>query len=70
MGHRKHIWIITGLFWGALMFLFNTILWPLSQHDPLTPKRLLVGVVIWTCTGLLFGWLTNMVKWTKKAEGE
>jgi len=70
MINNKHIWIFTGLFWGAFMFLFNTILWPLSQHDPFTTKRLLIGAVIWTCTGLLFGWLTYKVKWTKKTEGK
>ena len=64
----KNRWIYHGLFWGAFMFLFNTILWPLVQHEPLTSKRFLLGVVIWTLTGLLFGWLTYKVKWTKKAE--
>jgi hypothetical protein len=63
---EKNRWWLHGLFWAAFMYVFNTILWPLSQHEPLTAKRLLIGIPIWVFSGLIVGWVSAKLNAPKK----
>lgn len=49
-------WIISGFSWGAIMFLLMTFVFPLWDGDPITMKSIVVGLIIWTITGLGFGY--------------
>jgi hypothetical protein len=51
----KRKWLLDGLIWGFLMYLFMVILFPLIQGKDITQKGLLIGVPVWMACGLLFG---------------
>lgn len=48
-------WIVHGLIWGAFMFVFMGILFPLAEKKALTFPRVLTGLGIWLATGLVYG---------------
>jgi hypothetical protein len=50
----KFIWY-KGLIWGAIMYVFNTILFPLFDGEEINGMRLLIGVPIYFLAGILFG---------------
>lgn len=56
----KKSWINTGLSWGAFMFLCMSILYPYLTNNEISLKTLLLGLVIWTIGGLVFGYLMKI----------
>jgi hypothetical protein len=63
----KKRWWLFGLFWGAFMFLFQEILFPVSQHEPLAMKGMVTGVLYWGIAGLIFAWILSKVDGGSKA---
>jgi hypothetical protein len=49
-------WVTQGLSFGFFMFLFNNVILPLLDGDGYRPTKLLLGIVVWTLAGLLFGY--------------
>ncbi len=66
----KNRWWLYGLFWGTFMFLFQQVLWPISQGDPLTFKRLLFGFFYWQIGGLVYGWIMALIESRRKPTGD
>lgn len=58
-------WWLRGLFWGAMMFIFMGVLWPLSQNEVLILKPTVLTFVFWIAAGLFYGWLLKVgsVRW-------
>ena len=52
----KGSWIITGLTWGGMMFLFMTLLYPYFMGLEITLSTILIGFVVWLFGGLGFGY--------------
>ncbi len=52
----KKGWIRMGLSWGAFMFLTMSVGFPYFKGQEITLKTLLLGLVIWTIGGLVFGY--------------
>lgn len=48
-------WILHGLIWGAFMFVFMGILFPLAEKKQLTWPRALTSLAIWLAMGLVYG---------------
>jgi len=48
-------WWHVGLRWGLFMYIFIEILLPLIEGEGITQKKILIGIPLWTITGLLFG---------------
>jgi hypothetical protein len=69
MNFAKNRWWLHGLFWGAMMFIFMGVLWPLSQHTDLALKKTVLTLVFWMAAGLFYGWLfkTGSVRWHFKS---
>lgn len=66
-------WIKLGLGWGAFMFVFMTLVFPLFSGDEISSTSILVGIPLWTLAGLGFGyamkwWSTS--KWNSQANVE
>jgi hypothetical protein len=53
-------WIKTGLVWGALMFLFNTLGFPYFRGENITLEDICVGLILWTIGGLAFGYTMRL----------
>lgn len=68
MINPKNRWWLQGLFWAAFMYVFNIILWPMAQHEPITTKRLLIGIPFWIFFGLLYGWISIKLYAPKKTD--
>ena len=49
-------WIKMGLTWGLLMFFFMSLVSPWLSGESITQKFILGSLVIWTLTGLAFGY--------------
>ncbi len=54
-------WIKTGLSWGAFMFIFMEIGFRSFQGKEITGRSLLVGIVLWTISGLIFGYVMKLL---------
>lgn len=51
----------TGIGWGITMFIIMVFVWPLINHEEITPKSILTGVLAWIIIGsFLFGYLMNL----------
>jgi uncharacterized BrkB/YihY/UPF0761 family membrane protein len=48
-------WIKSGLIWGMLMFIIMTFIYPYFNDEEITTKKVLIGFVLWTIGGILFG---------------
>ena len=48
-------WWYIGLRWGVFMFIFMTILIPLIDGEGISQRKILIGIPLWTISGLLFG---------------
>lgn len=57
--HHKYSWVLSGLFWSAMMILFMGIGEPLYNNEPITAKSLFHEAIIWMPAGLLFGLLNR-----------
>jgi len=49
-------WAKTGLSWGLAMFIIMVFVFPYFEDGEITTKRILLGAVLWTVLGLLFGY--------------
>lgn len=58
-------WVTQGLSWGFFMFLFMDIIFPLFDGEGYKPLKLIVGVIVWTLTGLLFGYTMKKLMFKK-----
>ena len=58
--YDKKSWIKTGLGWALFMFIMMTIVFPLYDGSEINIKTILIGVVIWTISGLLFGYTMKL----------
>ena len=56
---KNYNWVLQGLAWGGFMFLFMSIIFPISQNEELTSRNLFIGVIIWTIGGLIFGYFNK-----------
>ena len=59
-------WWRAGLFFGFIMYVFNTILNPLVEGENITLTGLLIGIPIWTIVGFLFGYTMKFINRKKK----
>jgi hypothetical protein len=51
---KSNIWIIEGLVWGIIMFLFMTFIYPfLISGELITWKNVLIGIPIYLLGGLI-----------------
>lgn len=57
-------WVNEGLWFGSFMFVFMELIFPLVQREGLILSKILIGIVVWTLGGLLFGY--TMKKLMKK----
>ena len=48
-------WIKNGLAWGLIMFILMVFIFPYFNEEEISIKSILLGVVIWSLAGLLFG---------------
>ena len=70
MGYIKKPWIKEGLYFGAFLFVMNSLLFPLLFEDmDFTLKRVLVGLLVFMIAGLGYGYSTRILfpKWLKKS---
>ncbi|MGN6401674.1 MAG: hypothetical protein ACTHMD_14560 [Flavisolibacter sp.] len=53
----EYNWVTQGLSFGFFMFVFMDLIFPLFDGEGYSPLKLLVGVVVCTLAGLLFGYV-------------
>lgn len=54
-------WIKIGFSWGFFMFVFMTIVFPLSQGEEITLLKTLIGIPVWIIASLLFGYTMKLL---------
>jgi hypothetical protein len=60
---KSNIWIIEGLVFGIIMFIFMTFIYPfLISGEPITWMSIVLGIPIYLFGGLLFGFITKYIK--------
>lgn len=63
----KNNWFLSGLKWGLFMFVFMHLIWPFLEGTSMTWINLAKGVIVWTLSGLAFGYTMKMYT-TKKGK--
>lgn len=53
----KRSWMIRGLIFGLLMFVFMELAYPVLWEEGIDPSELIIKGVVWLCVGLLWGFL-------------
>lgn len=53
-------WIIEGIIWGMIMWVFVTLIVPLFKGSPITSEDLIAGAVTWLIGGLFFGFVMHI----------
>jgi len=53
-------WIKIGLSWGLFMFIIMSVLFPLYFGSEINFKTILLSIIIWTISGLLFGYTMKL----------
>ncbi len=48
-------WLRAGLSWGLFMFVIMTFAFPYYNKEEITTKKVVIGAVVWTIGGVLFG---------------
>jgi len=48
-------WILTGMVWAVMMFILSGLIFPYFSGEPITLKKIIIGLVIWTLGGLSYG---------------
>ena len=48
------------------MFVFQQVLWPISEGEVLTFRKLLLGFMYWELVGLVFGWIMSLINNRRK----
>lgn len=61
-------WVTQGLSWGAFMFLFMDIIFPLFEKEDYEPLKLIFGAVIWIFSGLLFGYVVKKLMFNQSTK--
>ena len=56
------VWVRDGLIWGAIMFVFMCFLFPLYDKKEITLKSIVTGLIIWSISGIIFGYATRKRK--------
>jgi ABC-type antimicrobial peptide transport system permease subunit len=54
---KNNAWILIGLFWALGMVMFVSLLYPIMMGQEITPKRILIDVVVYLFAGLIFGFV-------------
>lgn len=49
-------WIKVGLAWGLWMFVIMSFIFPYFNKEDITIKSILLGLIIWSLAGLVFGY--------------
>lgn len=62
---KKGSWIVTGLVWGVMMYVFSNLI-SYFMDGEITKRKLIVGIPIWIIGGLIFGLVTRGVKRKQK----
>ncbi len=62
------LWWRSGLIFGLFLYVFMEVLYPLISGKGITPQELLIGIPLWTCGGLVYGYM--MKKMTRKKQSE
>lgn len=60
MDDKLNPYVKAGIFYGIFMFLTMTIVLPLYKGDAITPKSILIGMILWTTAGILFGYFMSL----------
>ena len=63
---KKKAWILIGLFWALGMVMFVSLLYPIMMGQEITPKRILIDVVVYLFAGLIFGFVIYRFALKKK----
>ena len=50
-------WVKHGLGFGLIMYIVMTLIYPLIINDPITLRRILLSIPLWTICGLLYGYI-------------
>lgn len=53
-------WIKTGLSWGVSMFIMMSIIFPLCDGSEINTKTIIMGIVLWTISGFIFGFTMKL----------
>ena len=48
-------WLKAGLVWGMMMFVIMTFIYPYFNNKEITTKSIVIGFILWTIGGVLFG---------------
>lgn len=54
-------WVTEGLSWGYFMFVAMDIVYPLLVGESYSAVKFLIGIVVWTLIGLLFGYVMKQM---------
>ena len=64
-GKREPHWAITGLIWGALMFILMALVYPWVTDEAITVRGILISIPLWALAGLGYG--RTMHWWNKRS---
>lgn len=68
--NEKTIWLKAGFKWGAFMFFTMSICFPFFAGHEINWKTLLLGFVIWTISGLGYGYIMKSLMNTMNRENQ
>lgn len=69
MRNKKLHWVKEGLIWGYLTFILTEIFNYFVFKTEISVRTLMIGVVIWTLGGLVFGYFMKFMrdkKWVRE----
>jgi hypothetical protein len=64
----EYNWVTEGLGFGSFMFVCMGLIFPLFYDEGFNPVKLLIGLVVWTLSGLLFGFVMKKLMFNKSQE--
>jgi hypothetical protein len=59
LSSARYNWIQTGMVWAFCMFVFMELVFPFISGEPLTLRRVLIGMIVWTLAGFAFAYPTK-----------
>jgi hypothetical protein len=65
-GRKEPHWAITGLVWGAIMFLLIGLVLPWLKGEEITTRHILIGIPLWAAAGLAYG--RTMLWWNARSK--
>lgn len=57
--YRNEKWVLTGVLWGLIMFIFLEILHPWITNQEYNLNKMIIGLIIWTLGGVIFGYFNH-----------